>query len=120
MSCSVQCVKIPIRLSFLWYLQITSKYLCVLVVLNGVKQRAYKNRCIMKGKQMSKHMKSLSGIKQNDSGRKRIIEQIDDSFCPMCENACIHLVTRYLQVVSKYLLVLAELSGLEWGWAVTS
>ena len=41
---------------------------CVcLVVVSGVKQRAYKNRCIMKGKQMSKHMKSLSGIKQNDS-----------------------------------------------------
>ena len=63
-----KCVKMPIKLSFLWCLQVTSNYLCVfLVVVSGVKQRAYKNRCIMKGKQMSKHRKSLSGIKQNDS-----------------------------------------------------
>ena len=33
----------------------------------------------------------------------------------MHENAHIHLVSRYLQVASKYLLVLAEISGVEWG-----
>ena len=43
-------------------------------------------------------------------------KKIDDSFYYLHENAHIHLVTRYLQVASKYLPVLAEFSGLEWGW----
>ena len=47
-------------------------------------------------------------------------KKIDDSFCLMCENAYIHLTSRYLQVASKYLLVLAELSGAEQSWAGTS
>ena len=46
-------------------------------------------------------------------------KKIDDSFCLLSENAHIHLVSRYLQVASKYLPVMAEFSGLEWGWAVT-
>ena len=46
---------------------------------------------------------------------ERTIKIIDNSFCPMCENAHIHLVSRFLQVTSKYLPALAEFSGVEWG-----
>ena len=66
MSHFAQCVKMHIKLSFLWCLQFTSNYLCVLVVVSGVKQRVHIHICIMKGKQMSKHRKTLSGIEQND------------------------------------------------------
>ena len=66
----------------------------------------------------------MSGLRKLLNGAryalKEQLKKIDDSFCLMCENAYIHLVSRYLQAASKCLPVLAELSGLEWSWAGTS
>ena len=78
----------PIKLSFLWCLQVTSKYLCVFSGGKWTEAEGIIHICIMKGKQMPKHRKSLSGIKQNDSIWCLLV--LIDMYSQMSMDNCAH------------------------------